>query len=115
MYRNRVLEGDKEMWIKIAGSFHDILETTPEEWKNKKLMEKKWGDGMLEDSVCIYSTKDESNPDPDIEIDMDYVTFRLPKGKTFADGKKIHGAFHFEDVVKSGIKNYLEKLFDGVK
>jgi hypothetical protein len=115
MYRNRVLDGDKEMWIKIAGSFHDILETTPEEWKNKKLMKKKWGDGMLEDSVCIYSTKDENNLDPDIEIDMEYVVFRLPKGKKFADGKSIHSADHFEHVVKGGIKNYLEKLFDGVK
>jgi len=114
MYRNRVLEGDKEMWIKIHGSFHDILETTPEEWKNKKLMEKKWGDGMLEDSVCIYSVKDDS-ADPDIEIDMEYVTFRLPKGKKFANGKTTHSADHFEAVVKGGIKNYLEKLFDGVK
>lgn len=115
MYRNRVLEGDKEMWIKIHGSFHDILETTPEEWKNKKLMEKKWGEGMLEDSVCIYDVKDESNMDPNIEIDMEYVTFRLPKGKKFANGKTTHNADHFEDVIKSGIKNYLEKLFDGVK
>jgi hypothetical protein len=114
MYRNRVLEGDKELWLKIAGSFHDVLATKPEEWKNKKFMSKFWGDGMLEDSVCLYTVKDESNIDPTIEIDMEYVVFRLPKGKKFENGKSTHSVKH-TDVVKNGISEYLKTLFGGVK
>ena len=44
----------------------------------------------------MYLLCQDDSADPDIEIDMEYVTFQIAKSKKFADGKTIHSAEHLK-------------------